>query len=156
RGRIGDDGSGTEEPTGCVRTRGLADVRTVHRVSRPALRSCDVPILAGRPPVVRVAVTVTAGPPGTAPTEGGAAQVSAPRRVLDIQATREVSPSPARRLAEYTRLIYLDGGATSERPRQVIEAEVAYVEHDHAAVKRGAHRMAEAATDAYEGARDRV
>src|SRR5699024_427652 len=40
--------------------------------------------------------------------------------------------------------------------RQVIEAEVAYVEHDHAAVKRGAHRMAEAATDAYEGARDRV
>ena len=82
--------------------------------------------------------------------------MSAPRRVLDIEAIREDFPILSRRLDEDTRLIYLDGGATSQRPRQVIEAEVAYVEHDHAAVKRGAHRMAEAATDAYEGARDRV
>src|SRR5699024_6065490 len=94
--------------------------------------------------------------PGTAPTEGGAAQVSAPRRVLDIEAIREDFTILSRRLDEDTRLIYLDGGATSQRPRQVLEAEVAYVEHDHAAVKRAAHRMAEAATDAYERARDRV
>ncbi|MGO1227459.1 MAG: aminotransferase class V-fold PLP-dependent enzyme, partial [Brachybacterium sp.] len=55
-----------------------------------------------------------------------------------------------------TPLIYLDGGATSQRPQQVIDAEVAYLLSDNAAVKRGAHRMAGFATDAYENARERI
>lgn len=82
--------------------------------------------------------------------------MSAPHDALDSEAIRADFPILARRLDEQTPLIYLDGGATSQRPRQVIDAEVAYLQHDHAAVKRGAHRMAEAATDAYEGSRDRI
>ena len=82
--------------------------------------------------------------------------MSAPSRAFDIEAIREDFPILARRLDDETPLIYLDGGATSQRPRQVIDAEVAYLMRDHAAVKRGAHRMAEAATDAYEGSRDRI
>ncbi|MGP9536878.1 aminotransferase class V-fold PLP-dependent enzyme [Brachybacterium sp. AOP43-C2-M15] len=82
--------------------------------------------------------------------------MSAPQPELDIEAIRADFPILDRMLDEDTPMIYLDGGATSQRPRQVIDAEVAYLTRDHAAVKRGAHRMAAAATDAYEGSRERV
>lgn len=53
-------------------------------------------------------------------------------------------------------LVYLDSGATSQRPRQVLDAERAFLEQHNAAVHRGAHQLAEEATDAYESARARV
>jgi cysteine desulfurase/selenocysteine lyase len=54
------------------------------------------------------------------------------------------------------RLAYLDSGATSQRPAAVIDAERRYLEHSNAAVHRGAHTLAEEATDAYEDARAAV
>lgn len=51
------------------------------------------------------------------------------------------------------RLIYLDSGATSQKPNDVIEAEANFYRHNNAAVHRGAHQLAEEATEAYEGAR---
>jgi cysteine desulfurase/selenocysteine lyase len=53
-------------------------------------------------------------------------------------------------------LVYLDSGATSQKPRQMLEAERAFYEQHNAAVHRGAHQLAEEATDAYEGARATV
>jgi cysteine desulfurase / selenocysteine lyase len=53
-------------------------------------------------------------------------------------------------------LVYLDSGATSQRPRQVLDAERAFVEQHNAAVHRGAYQLAEEATDAYESARARI
>ncbi|WP_260233407.1 aminotransferase class V-fold PLP-dependent enzyme [Curtobacterium sp. PhB130] len=53
-------------------------------------------------------------------------------------------------------LAYLDSGATAERPRQVLDAERRFLEHDNAAVHRGAHTLAALATDAYEDARATV
>ena len=53
-------------------------------------------------------------------------------------------------------LVYLDSGATSQRPRQVLDAERAFTERHNAAVHRGAHQLAEEATDAYESARGRI
>src|ERR1035438_6916989 len=53
-------------------------------------------------------------------------------------------------------LVYLDSGATAQRPRQMLEAERAFYEQHNAAVHRGAHQLAEEATDAYEGARATV
>jgi cysteine desulfurase/selenocysteine lyase len=52
--------------------------------------------------------------------------------------------------------VYLDSGATSQRPRQVLDAERAFLEQHNAAVHRGAHQLAEEATDAYEAARARI
>lgn len=75
---------------------------------------------------------------------------------LDVAAIRRDFPILDRELEPGTPLVYLDSGATAQRPRQVIEAEVAFLERDNAAVKRGSHRLAEAATDAYEGARERI
>ncbi|HWL03082.1 MAG TPA: SufS family cysteine desulfurase [Microbacteriaceae bacterium] len=53
-------------------------------------------------------------------------------------------------------LVYLDWGATSQRPRQVIDAEVDYVEHRNSAVHRGAHTLAAEATEEFEHAREKV
>ena len=53
-------------------------------------------------------------------------------------------------------LVYLDSGATSQKPRQMLDAERAFYEQHNAAVHRGAHQLAEEATDAYESARETV
>jgi cysteine desulfurase/selenocysteine lyase len=50
----------------------------------------------------------------------------------------------------------LDSGATSQRPSQVLDAERRFLETSNAAVHRGAHQLAEEATDAYEYARARL
>lgn len=54
------------------------------------------------------------------------------------------------------RLNYLDSGATAQRPRQVLDAELAYLEHRNSAVHRGAHTLAAEATEEFESARERV
>ncbi|WP_367306452.1 cysteine desulfurase [Alicyclobacillus acidocaldarius] len=54
------------------------------------------------------------------------------------------------------RLVYLDNAATSQKPRQVIEALVRYYEHDNSNVHRGVHTLGSRATEAYEAARERV
>ena len=51
------------------------------------------------------------------------------------------------------RLVYLDSGATSQKPFQVLDAERNFYEQSNAAVHRGAHLLAEEASIAYEGAR---
>ena len=53
-------------------------------------------------------------------------------------------------------LVYLDSGATSQKPYQVLDAEREFYERHNAAVHRGAHLLAEEATDAFERARATV
>ena len=53
-------------------------------------------------------------------------------------------------------LVYLDNAASSQKPRQVIEAISSYYLRDHANVHRGVHELARRATEAYESARERV
>jgi len=54
------------------------------------------------------------------------------------------------------RLAYLDSAASSQRPRAVIDAIDHYYTHDHANVHRGVHTLSHRATDAYEGAREKL
>ncbi|MGN1119340.1 MAG: SufS family cysteine desulfurase [Oscillospiraceae bacterium] len=53
-------------------------------------------------------------------------------------------------------LIWLDNGATTQRPKQVIDRLSYYYEHENSNVHRGAHTMAARSTDAYEKARQTV
>lgn len=53
-------------------------------------------------------------------------------------------------------LVYLDNAATTQKPKQVLEAIKAYYQQDNANVHRGVHTLAERATQAYEGAREKV
>ena len=58
--------------------------------------------------------------------------------------------------ADGTPLVYLDNAASTQRPRQVIEAMDHVYETSYANVHRGIHRLSEECTERYEQARDRV
>ncbi|KZO59831.1 cysteine desulfurase [Dietzia cinnamea] len=72
---------------------------------------------------------------------------------LDLTAVRADFPILSRTVRDGKPLVYLDSGATSQRPTPVLDAERDFLLHSNAAVHRGAHQLAEEATDAYEGAR---
>jgi cysteine desulfurase/selenocysteine lyase len=53
-------------------------------------------------------------------------------------------------------LVYLDNGATTQKPASVLDAEDAYYRHNNANVHRGVHLLSQRATDAFEAARARI
>jgi cysteine desulfurase / selenocysteine lyase len=75
---------------------------------------------------------------------------------LDVAKIRADFPILSRTVRDDKPLVYLDSGATSQRPRQVLDAERTFLETSNAAVHRGAHALSEEATDAYESARERI
>lgn len=72
---------------------------------------------------------------------------------LDAALIRKDFPIFDRMIRGENRLVYLDSGATSQKPNAVIDAEANFYRNNNAAVHRGAHQLAEEATEAYEGAR---
>jgi cysteine desulfurase/selenocysteine lyase len=74
---------------------------------------------------------------------------------FNVSAIRADFPALAQR-AHGRPLVYLDNAATTQKPRQVIDALRTYYERDNANVHRGVHMMSERATEAYEGARENV
>ncbi|THD46681.1 MAG: aminotransferase class V-fold PLP-dependent enzyme, partial [Bradyrhizobium sp.] len=73
----------------------------------------------------------------------------------DVEALRADFPILAER--PYGKpLVYLDNAASAQKPRAVIERLEHVYEHEYANVHRGLHYLANAATEAYEGARERV
>ena len=80
-------------------------------------------------------------------------------RTLDateLAAVRADFPLLSRTLRGGRPLVYLDSGATSQKPEVVLDAEQDFYAQRNAAVHRGAHQLAEEATEAFEDARDRV
>lgn len=78
-----------------------------------------------------------------------------PSPPYDLTAVRADFPILARPIRGKP-LVYLDNGASSQRPMAVIEAERRYAMETHANVHRGVHTLSQRATDAFEGARERV
>jgi cysteine desulfurase/selenocysteine lyase len=75
--------------------------------------------------------------------------------MYDVEEIRRDFPILERRIGD-RRLVYLDNAATSQKPRQVLNALSEYYEEHNANIHRGVHRLAEEATAAYEGARGKV
>ncbi|WP_326761342.1 cysteine desulfurase [Streptomyces phaeochromogenes] len=72
---------------------------------------------------------------------------------LDVDALRKDFPILGRTVDSGARLVYLDSGATTQKPLQVLDAERDFYLRHNAAVHRGAHQLAGEATEAYESAR---
>ncbi|MFC8382812.1 cysteine desulfurase [Nocardia sp. NPDC057272] len=72
---------------------------------------------------------------------------------LDVARIRADFPILHRTVRDGKPLVYLDSGATSQRPLQVLDAEREFLLTRNSAVHRGAHQLAEEATDSYEEAR---
>ncbi|MGH3256903.1 MAG: cysteine desulfurase [Streptosporangiaceae bacterium] len=75
---------------------------------------------------------------------------------LPVEAIRADFPALARTVRNGNQLVYLDSGATSQKPVQVLDAERSFYERHNSAAHRGTHLLGEEATDAYEGAREKV
>ena len=75
---------------------------------------------------------------------------------LDVEAIRAEFPALARTVRNDRPLIYLDSGATSQKPASVLDAERSFYERHNSAAHRGTHLLGEEATDVYEGARAKV
>jgi cysteine desulfurase/selenocysteine lyase len=81
---------------------------------------------------------------------------AAPLTDEELAALRADFPILRRTVRDGRRLVYLDSGATSQKPRSVLDAERTFYEQHNAAVHRGAHQLAEEATDLFEAARAAV
>ena len=76
--------------------------------------------------------------------------------VLDVDAVRAEFPILHRTVRDDKPLIFLDSGATSQRPERVLREEFHFLTHTNAPVHRGSYQLAEEATEAYEDARERI
>ncbi len=74
---------------------------------------------------------------------------------FDVEAVRQDFPVLHQEVHDKP-LAYLDSAASAQRPVQVIEAVAEYYRRDHANVHRGVYVLSQRATDAFEGARDKV
>ncbi len=88
-------------------------------------------------------------------TPGSAGAEPSSPRPFDAEAVRADFPVLDQRV-DGKPLVYLDNAASSQKPRQVIDAVSAYYLTSHANVHRGVHELARRATEAYEDARARV
>jgi cysteine desulfurase/selenocysteine lyase len=77
-------------------------------------------------------------------------------QLLDLDLVRDDFPILTRTVRDGRPLVYLDSGATSHKPWSVLDAERDFYTQHNAAVHRGAHQLAEEATDLYEAARGKV
>jgi cysteine desulfurase/selenocysteine lyase len=73
--------------------------------------------------------------------------------LLDTNSIRQDFPILGRTVRNGKKLVYLDSAATSQKPLSVLDAERNFYLNHNAAAHRGAHLLAEEATDAFEGAR---
>ena len=75
---------------------------------------------------------------------------------FDVAAIKSDFPILKKEIRDGKRLVYLDSAATSQKPFSVLDSERDFYLQHNAAVHRGAHQLAEEATDLYEGAREKV
>jgi cysteine desulfurase/selenocysteine lyase len=76
--------------------------------------------------------------------------------IFDANAIKQDFPILEERVHGNKRLIWLDNAATTQKPRAVIDRLTYFYEHENSNIHRAAHTLAARATDAYEGARERV
>ncbi|WP_296108516.1 cysteine desulfurase [uncultured Corynebacterium sp.] len=75
---------------------------------------------------------------------------------LDTAKIRSDFPILSRTVRDGQKLVYLDSGATAQRPVQVLDAEREFLTTHNAPVHRGAYEIAEEATESYESAREAI
>jgi cysteine desulfurase / selenocysteine lyase len=75
---------------------------------------------------------------------------------LDVEAIRKDFPILSRTVRNDKPLVYLDSGATSQKPASVLDAEREFYERHNGAAHRGSHLLSEEGTEIYEGARAKV
>jgi len=92
--------------------------------------------------------------PGASLPSSGTSLSSSNFSSFEVNRIRADFPILSERLSNGKQLIWLDNGATTQKPRQVINRISHFYEHENSNVHRGAHELAARSTDAYEAARE--
>lgn len=87
---------------------------------------------------------------------GGVGVGSSPYEAFDVQTIRRDFPILQERVKGGRQLIWLDNAATTQKPQSVIDRIAFFYAHENSNIHRAAHTLAARATDAYEGAREKV
>jgi cysteine desulfurase/selenocysteine lyase len=82
--------------------------------------------------------------------------LTAASKTLDLTGVRSDFPILSRVMRGGNQLAYLDSGATSQKPLQVLDAERDFLITSNGSVHRGAHQLMEESTDAYEQGREDI
>lgn len=88
-------------------------------------------------------------------TSATASNAALSKHSFDIDAIRADFPVLHQEVSGHA-LAYLDNGASTQKPQQVIDALSRFYEHDNSNVHRGIHTLSQRATDLFEGARSTV
>jgi cysteine desulfurase/selenocysteine lyase len=125
---------------------GMAALNSYGSADTARAAAASAPMTANVAPSAGPYIKTEAKP---SPTSGTA------RSVFDVESIRRDFPILHRKV-HGKPLIWLDNGATTQKPRVVIDRVARFYEHENSNVHRGAHTLAAESTDAYEGARCRV
>lgn len=128
----------------------------------------SVPLPNAESPVRDPAIVPDSGPyyfltdrPGLGPTESerfgdpGATPAADAKPGFDLHAVRRDFPILQERV-NGQQLVWFDNGATTQKPRAVIDRLTYFYEHENSNIQRSAHELARRSTDAYENARRTV
>lgn len=77
------------------------------------------------------------------------------KKVFDVAQVRKEFPI-LQRTVNGNPLVYLDSGASAQKPQSVIDCIARYYREQHANVHRGVHHLSQQATQAYEDAREKI
>jgi len=89
-----------------------------------------------------------------APSEGGVKNPLPDSGGFDVNRIRRDFPILNEKVADGKPLVWLDNGATTQKPNAVIDRISYFYRHENSNVHRGAHELAARSTDAYEAARE--
>lgn len=135
---------------------GFGDIADILPESKPAESAAGYAPQVVSEKQAESAITATAAPQENADTVGG--QKGNDRIIVGSKTLEQIRADfpILRETVNGNPLIWLDNGATTQRPKQVIDRLSYYYEHENSNVHRGAHTMAARSTDAYENARQTV
>jgi len=146
-----------------MRSNGLSSmIKRIREIGEEALVRWPTSVAAGTTLPLMPARPRSSGERTTAAPSSGNGRPAAARPAhdvslpLDVEKIRRDFPILETTLAEGYPLAYLDNGASTQRPKQVIEAVVEAYEHYYSNVHRGGHALAAESTVRYEAAREAV
>src|SRR3954462_12131615 len=90
------------------------------------------------------------------PHRGSLPRGEGTQKQFDVERIRRDFPILSTKTSSGKPLVYLDNGATTQKPRAVIDRIVHYYEHENANIHRGVYELSQNATAAYDETRERI
>ncbi len=149
-------GSVPTAASGSVPTAASGSNAALPRSMPTSFGALPTPLAPALPEVPRPALSAVESTPHASYSPELVPDLGSSPGIFDANAIKQDFPILEERVHGNKRLIWLDNAATTQKPRAVIDRLSYFYEHENSNIHRAAHTLAARATDAYEGARERV